>query len=79
MVVVVDVAGIGVGVGVRLVAGTGIGIRLGFEVAVVVVAVKSLLIHRSIANNLPAVLGPTTPTVIHISVRSFSIRAEEGE
>jgi len=29
------------------------------------------------SNGLPAVLAPTTPTVIHVSVRSFSIRAEE--
>lgn len=31
------------------------------------------------ANSLPVATAPTNPTVIHISVRSFSIRAEEGE
>ncbi|GFZ47889.1 hypothetical protein JCM24511_05636 [Saitozyma sp. JCM 24511] len=29
------------------------------------------------SNNLPATVNPTVPTVIHISVRSFSIRAED--
>lgn len=31
------------------------------------------------ANNLPSSLTPAKATVIHISVRSFSIRAEDGE
>ncbi|EIW71022.1 hypothetical protein TREMEDRAFT_28173 [Tremella mesenterica DSM 1558] len=32
-----------------------------------------------ISNNLPATLSPTPPTVIHLSVRSFSIRNEDGK